>query len=73
VTGAAIKGLSGALDLAFPGLRANPEECAGLDLIAAGQARTVRDVLVSFPQPRRRAVAMGLMWMAKLGLIDWLA
>jgi hypothetical protein len=35
--------------------------------------RTVRDVLVSFPQPRRKAVAMGLMWMAKLGLIDWLA
>ena len=74
VTGETIGGLTGALDLAFPGLRANPEECArALDLIAAGQARTVRDVLESFPQPRRQAVAMGLMWMAKLGLIDWLA
>jgi D-inositol-3-phosphate glycosyltransferase len=61
------------LDRAFGGLRATPEECArALDLLVAGQAKTSRQVLEAFPTPRRRAVEMGLMWMAKLGLVDWL-
>jgi hypothetical protein len=72
-TGEVVRGLTGGLDLAFTGLRANIEECAeALDLLASGKARTVRDVLGAFPQERRRVVLMGLAWMAKLGLVDWL-
>jgi glycosyltransferase involved in cell wall biosynthesis len=73
VTGDDVRGLTGALDLAFPGLRATQDECAqALDLLASGQARTSREVLLAFPVPRRRLVEMGLAWMAKLGLVDWL-
>ncbi|MDB5461795.1 MAG: glycosyl transferase, group 1 family protein [Phenylobacterium sp.] len=73
-TGEDVRGLTGALDLAFPGLRATPEECAqALDLLASGQARTGREVLLAFPISRRRMVEMGLAWMAKLGLVDWLS
>ena len=73
-SGADVLALTGALDTAFPGLRATPDECAqALDLLASGQARSGRDVLIRFPIERRRAVELGLAWMAKLGLIDWLA
>ena len=73
VTGDDVRRLTGVLDLAFPGLRATQEECAqALDLLASGQARNGRDLLITFPMPRRRMVEMGLAWMAKLGLIDWL-
>ena len=72
-TGDQVRGLTGELDLAFVGLRASLEECAqALDLLASGQAKTAREVLMTFPMPRRRVVEMGLAWMAKLGLIDWL-
>jgi hypothetical protein len=55
-------------------MRATLEECAdALDLIVAGQAKTVRDVLLAFPMPRRKVLLMGIAWMAKLGLIDWRA
>ncbi|MFL5295210.1 MAG: glycosyltransferase family 4 protein [Phenylobacterium sp.] len=61
------------LDNAFPGLRATPEECAqALDLLASGQARSGREVLLTFPVGRRRLVETGLVWMAKLGLVEWL-
>ena len=73
-TGEAVRGLTVGLDLAFGALRATIEECAqALDLVAAGKARTVREVLLAFPAERRRLVQMGLSWMAKLGFIDWLA
>jgi glycosyltransferase involved in cell wall biosynthesis len=74
VTGADVRGMTGVLDGAFSAWRGTREECAeALDLIAAGRGATVRDVLAAFPAPRRRLVEMGLMWMAKLGLIDWIA
>lgn len=61
------------LDQAFPGLRADLDECArALDMLASGQAASARDVLTAFPVPRRRFVETGLVWMAKLGLVDWL-
>jgi hypothetical protein len=61
------------LDQAFGGLRASLEECAeALDLLASGAATTSRQVLEAFPPPRRRHVELGLIWMAKLGLVDWL-
>lgn len=62
-----------ALDEAFNGWRGTLEECArALDLLASGQAGTVRQVLIEFPVERRRAVELGIAWMAKLGYVDWL-
>ena len=73
-TGDMVRGLTGGLDTAFNGMRGTLEECAqALDMLASGQARSVRDVLMAFPMPRRRLIQMGLSWMAKLGLVDWLA
>jgi len=73
-TGDSVRGLTASLDSAFAGLRATLDECAeALDLLASGKARTARDVLLAFPPGRRRVVLMGLAWMAKLGLVDWLA
>jgi D-inositol-3-phosphate glycosyltransferase len=74
IRGADVLGLTVALDTAFADLRSPLEECArALDLLASGEARTGRDVLLAFPVERRRMVEMGLAWMAKLGFIDWLA
>jgi glycosyltransferase involved in cell wall biosynthesis len=72
-TGDSIRNLTAALDTAFSRMRADLEECARvLDMLASGQARSARDVLIAFPVERRRVVEMGVAWMAKLGLIDWL-
>lgn len=61
------------LDRMFSGWRGTPEEDArALARIADGGA-TVREVLLAFPVDRRRAVELSLVWMAKLGMIDWLA
>lgn len=68
-----IRGITTRLDTAFHTLRAPLEECAqALDLLASGRAQTVRQVLEAFPPPRRRAVELGLVWLAKLGAVDWL-
>ena len=73
-TGADVLNITGALDTGFGSLRATQGECAqALDLLADGRALTVRELLLAFPQPRRHAVELGLAWMAKLGLVDWLA
>ncbi len=72
-TGADLLGELPILDRAFGGLRATPQECArALELLAAGQGMASRQVLEAFPPERRRAVELGLVWMAKLGLVDWL-
>lgn len=62
------------LDAAFPWFRATPALCAeAFAAIAASPAGlTVREVLVGFPTPQRRAVELGLAWMAKCGFVDWL-
>jgi hypothetical protein len=74
VTGVAVLGMTAELDRAFGGFRADLQECAqALDMIASGGAGTARQVLEAFPVGRRRAVEIALVWMAKLGLIDWLA
>jgi hypothetical protein len=60
------------LDMAFSGWRGDLEECArAVDLIGAGQARTAAEVLTAFPVHRRRAVELGLLWLAKLGMVEW--
>ena len=72
--GADVLSIPAGLDQAFPGLRASLAECArALDLLASGEAGSVREVLVAFPVERRRLVENGLAWMAKLGLVDWLS
>ena len=61
------------LDTGFPTVRATPETCArAFELVAAGKARTVREVLVAFPVEERRGLELGLAWMAKYGFVDWL-
>jgi glycosyltransferase involved in cell wall biosynthesis len=79
---AAVAGVSGAdvlgtgavdLDQAFAAWRGTREECArALDILASGEAKTAREVLTAFPTERRRAVELGLAWMAKLVFVDWL-
>ena len=41
-------------------------------MITARQDARVRDVLAAFPPEQRRAVELGLAWMAKYGFVDWL-
>jgi glycosyltransferase involved in cell wall biosynthesis len=72
-SGDQIRGLVGGLDTAFRDLRAPLDVCGdALDLIASGKASTVREVLVAFPVDQRKPLELGLAWMAKLGLLDWL-
>jgi len=53
--------------------RATPAECAQVcELLASGQAGTVGEVLARFPTPRHGALELAIVWMAKLGAIDWL-
>jgi glycosyltransferase involved in cell wall biosynthesis len=74
VTGDDVRRLSGALDLGFAGLRATPEACAAaLDRLAAEGPMSLRRLLAASPIEQRRPLALGLAWMAKLGLVDWLA
>jgi glycosyltransferase involved in cell wall biosynthesis len=60
------------LDQAFASWRAGLEDCErALGLIDSGEAPTVRDVLLAFPTERRRVVELGLVWMAKYGIVEW--
>lgn len=74
VTAADVRALAGVeLDAMFPGLRASPELCAqAFDVIAGRNRPTVREVLLAFPAAQRRLLEMGLAWMAKYGVLDWL-
>jgi D-inositol-3-phosphate glycosyltransferase len=67
-------GQAAVLDTGFPDFRAPPDVCAqAFDLIAAApHGLTAREVLVAFPVPMRRALELGLAWMAKCGFVDWL-
>jgi len=61
------------LDRAFPMFRASTELCAeAFEFIAERGGATVREVLLAAPQPERRGLELGLAWMAKCGLLDWL-
>ncbi|MDP3854196.1 glycosyltransferase family 4 protein [Phenylobacterium sp.] len=62
------------LDRVARGWRATPAECALVcELLASGQAANVGDVLARFAPARRSPVELAIVWMAKLGVIDWLA
>jgi len=74
VSAADVRALDGALDRVFTGLQATPQECEQIvELVATGAAGTVREVLLAFPVVRRRAVELAIVWLAKLGLVDWLS
>jgi glycosyltransferase involved in cell wall biosynthesis len=61
------------LDQAFGYWRASLAECAeALRIVAEGRGGTVREVLLAFPQERRRLIELGLMWLLKQGFLDWL-
>ncbi len=53
--------------------RCSGQECATVLEVLGVAQRPVRDILLAFPIERRRPVQMGLMWMCKLGMLDWLA
>ncbi len=62
-----------ALDTGLSAYRAPPTLCAqALTLLQERGGASVREVLMAFPQSERRAVELGLAWMAKLGFVDWL-
>lgn len=62
------------LDSAYAGVRASPAECAVmLGMLAGGTSRTVAELTAGFPPQRRAQLELGLTWMAKIGIVDWLA
>jgi glycosyltransferase involved in cell wall biosynthesis len=74
VTADDIRGLKTQLDNAFDTLRPPLEISAqAFDLLASGRATTARQVLDAFPVGQRMALELGLVWLAKLGAIDWLS
>ena len=61
------------LDNAFGGFRAKPEEIEqAFDLIARGVCGTVGEVLGRTAPHRRGQMQLGLVWLCKRGLLDWL-
>jgi hypothetical protein len=61
------------LDMFAASWRATIDECRQvLQLLADGRAMTVRELLLTFPAPRRRLIQTSLSWMAKHGFLDWL-
>src|SRR5262249_50212780 len=54
--------------------RATPAECmAILDDLHKSGSLSVAAILSRFPDYRRRPIKLGLMWMCKMGFIEWLA
>jgi glycosyltransferase involved in cell wall biosynthesis len=61
------------LDQAFGVWRGTSDEAAlAFSFLAEAGGATVREVLMQVPAPRRRSLEMSLVWMCKLGLLDWL-
>lgn len=62
------------LDQAFPILRGTPDEARALLAHLEGQpGLSVADLLGRFPPARGPFLGMTLVWLAKLGLVDWRA
>jgi glycosyltransferase involved in cell wall biosynthesis len=61
------------LDRGFAGWRGNLDEAAVvLKRLADGASLSVEQLLAYFPKDRHLAVQMSLVWLAKLGILDWL-
>ncbi|MEI6372212.1 MAG: glycosyltransferase family 4 protein [Actinomycetes bacterium] len=62
------------LDAMFPGLRGNESEVAEvIALLGKAGTLSVGEIVQSFPQSRRAFVRMTVMWLAKAGVVEWLA
>ena len=62
-----------ALDLAYGSYRANPGELQqALAIVSADPGISVKKLLASFAVERQDALQMGLVWMIKIGILDWL-
>lgn len=60
------------LDQFASGRRASWAECERvLAALRGGQSLKVRQLLELFPVQRRKPVTLGLMWLAKSGILDW--
>ena len=61
------------LDMFGANWRGTHAECQTvLDHLAEGRAASVEELLLLFPTPRRRAIQLSLLWMAKCGFLEWL-
>lgn len=61
------------LDMFAANRRGTHDECQIVfDHLAAVETATVEELLLLFPIPRRRAVQLSLLWMAKCGFVEWL-
>jgi len=61
------------LNRVYPQLRGTPAEAAALlQALASAPDRSVQELLASHPPERRQYLSCSLVWLAKLGLIDWL-
>jgi len=61
------------LDMFAANWRGTQEECQAVFAhLADGHAATTEELLLLFPTPRRRAVQLSLLWMAKCGFLEWL-
>lgn len=49
------------------------ENARVVELLATRGPLTARELLLQFPEERRRAVDLSFAWLAKLGILDWLS
>jgi glycosyltransferase involved in cell wall biosynthesis len=60
------------LDRAFANWRGSLDEAAHLlERLAQGNVLTVEELLADFPAERHPFLRMSLVWLAKLGIVDW--
>ncbi len=60
------------LDRMFPGLRAEPREVGELlRLLKAQPGQSLQELQQTFAPQRSEFIALALVWLAKLGLVDW--
>ena len=62
-----------ALDQFGSNWRGNQDEAERIvETLADGRPRSVREILEGFAMNRRRRIQLSLLWLAKIGVIDWL-
>ena len=51
--------------------RGTAQEAAAVVILLRDGPATAREILLTFATPRRRAIQLSLLWMAKLGILEW--
>ena len=70
--GLGLEGFAG-LDLVYGGCHASQVELQQLlALLQPDQPQALESLLAAFPGDRHQALAMGVVWLAKLGVIRWI-